>query len=113
MKNNKKFGVITELWPYLQKYKLLMIGAVLALSIAATTVLFMGWGLRNLVDHGFADGNVSFLNNALMTLFISLTSSTGFQIQFVCKNVRIQTLVVGQQLTDLLTDGDLTSITTK
>jgi len=70
MKNNKKFGVITELWPYLQKYKLLMVGAVLALSIAATTVLFMGWGLRNLVDHGFADGNISFLNQALMTLFV-------------------------------------------
>ena len=46
-----------------------MAGALVALTVAAGTVLVFGVGLRWLVDEGFKSGNAALLDQALMALF--------------------------------------------
>lgn len=55
-------------WPFVRPYKLQAIGATFALSVAAATVLGLGFGLRKLVDEGFASGNSALLNQAVLVL---------------------------------------------
>lgn len=59
---------LRRLWPFLQPYTLVMAGAMVALTIAASTVLVMGVGLRRLVDEGFASGNGALLDQTLFGL---------------------------------------------
>jgi ATP-binding cassette subfamily B protein len=47
-----------------------VLGAVLALTVAAGTVLTIGQGVRRLVDDGFAAGNIELLNESLVALLI-------------------------------------------
>jgi len=56
------------LWRFVRPYKLQVIGAMLALTVAAATVLGLGFGLRKLVDDGFASGNSALLDQAVMVL---------------------------------------------
>src|SRR5690606_4383149 len=49
-------------------YRLAVAGAVVALAVAAGTVLVMGLGLRMLVDQGFASGDAGLLDRALVSL---------------------------------------------
>ncbi len=58
------------LWPFLMPYRARMAGATLALVVSAGTVLGLGQGLRALVDHGFAAGDGSLLNQALLVLLV-------------------------------------------
>lgn len=53
---------------FFKPYGLTIFGAFLALSLAASTVLFLGQGLRILIDQGFSNSSPQFLNQALMTL---------------------------------------------
>ena len=53
------------MWPY----RLQVAGAIAALIVAAGTVLGLGFGLRKLVDEGFASGNVALLDQAVLVLF--------------------------------------------
>ncbi|KJV09039.1 ABC transporter [Elstera litoralis] len=53
---------------YLKPYRLHMIGAGLALIVAASTVLALGSGLRHLVDEGFVSGDVGLLDKAVLVL---------------------------------------------
>ncbi len=57
-----------RLWAYVRPYKLAVAGAALALVVAAATVLFMGVGLRTLVDQGFSSGDSGLLDRALFVL---------------------------------------------
>ncbi|MEO3432904.1 ABC transporter transmembrane domain-containing protein [Inquilinus sp. CAU 1745] len=59
---------LRRILPYLAPYKAAVAGAVVALSVAAGTVLGLGAGLRLLVDRGFAAGDASLLNGALLVL---------------------------------------------
>ena len=56
------------LLPFLLPYKLQIFGAMVALTVAAGTVLGMGQGMRVLVDQGFAAGDSSLLDRALLVL---------------------------------------------
>ena len=56
------------LWRFLRPYPWQAIGALLALSIAALTVLALGFGLRKLVDEGFAAGNAALFDQAILVL---------------------------------------------
>ena len=56
------------LLPFLLPYKLQIFGAMMALTVAAGTVLGMGQGMRVLVDQGFAAGDSSLLDRALLVL---------------------------------------------
>ncbi|WP_448206887.1 ABC transporter transmembrane domain-containing protein [Azospirillum sp. sgz302134] len=59
---------LRRLVPFLMPYKLQILGALAALTVAAGTVLGMGQGLRVLVDQGFAAGDSSLLDRALLVL---------------------------------------------
>ncbi len=59
---------LRRLGGFLRPYRLAIAGAVLALTIAAGTVLVIGQGLRRLVDDGFAAGNTGLLDDALVAM---------------------------------------------
>jgi ATP-binding cassette subfamily B protein len=53
---------------FVRPYRLQIAGALVALTVAAVTVLVMGQGLRTLVDDGFAGNNADTLDRALLIL---------------------------------------------
>ncbi|MSP89985.1 MAG: ATP-binding cassette domain-containing protein [Alphaproteobacteria bacterium] len=60
---------LRALMPYLRPYGGAILAALLALTVAAGTVLLMGVGLRLLVDQGFgAGGNPDLLDRAVLVL---------------------------------------------
>ena len=54
---------------FLRPYKLPLAGTLVALSVAAVTVLALGRGLRALVDDGFGTGDAALLDRAVIVLF--------------------------------------------
>ena len=54
---------------FVRPYRSAVIGAVVALTVSASTVLVMGIGLRRLVDHGFRSGDAALLDHAFVILF--------------------------------------------
>jgi len=63
--NGKKMSI---LWSLLKPHKLSIFAAFIAISTASLTVLALGWGIKNLVDDGFAAENAHYLNKALLVL---------------------------------------------
>jgi ATP-binding cassette subfamily B protein len=59
---------LLQLFAYLKPYRLRLVGASVALVIAAGTVLALGQGLKFLVDKGFAKGDASLLDQAVLIL---------------------------------------------
>ncbi|PWC41166.1 ABC transporter transmembrane domain-containing protein [Azospirillum sp. TSO22-1] len=59
---------LRRLVPFLWPYRLRMLGAFVALVVAAGTVLGIGQGMRVLVDRGFAAGDAALLDRALLVL---------------------------------------------
>ncbi|MBP2228032.1 ATP-binding cassette subfamily B protein [Azospirillum agricola] len=64
----RDLGPLRRLIPFLLPYKWRIAGALLALTVAAGTVLGMGQGMRVLVDQGFAAGDTTLLDRALLVL---------------------------------------------
>lgn len=62
------FQQLRRVLPYLRPYTPAILGALLALTLAAGTVLALGMGLRTLVDEGFSAGDAGLLDQALMVL---------------------------------------------
>lgn len=73
----RKIGELRRLGRFLKPYRLAVVGALLALTIAAGTVLTIGQGVRRLVDEGFAAGNIDLLNQALIALLIIVVILAG------------------------------------
>lgn len=65
------------LWPLLTPYKRQLAGGIGALVLASGMMLAMGWGLKNIVDHGFADTSGAFLNRALLVLLVVILLMAG------------------------------------
>jgi len=61
---------LKQVLPYLRPYRWSMVGALLALIAAASTVLAIGAGLRNVVDQGFVTANPAMLDRSLLLLFV-------------------------------------------
>ena len=59
---------LRELWRFVRGYRLQILGALVSLTVAAGTVLALGFGLRRLVDDGFASGNSALLDQAVVVL---------------------------------------------
>ena len=54
--------------PFLRPYRARVLGALLALLTAASLVLLLGQGVRRLIDHGFAAGEMTRLNEAAVAM---------------------------------------------
>ncbi|HLW29106.1 MAG TPA: ABC transporter transmembrane domain-containing protein [Kiloniellales bacterium] len=66
---SRDFRVLTYLWRFVRPYKLQVAGAMVALIVAAGSLLVIGTGLRGLVDEGFAAGDTARLDRSVMALF--------------------------------------------
>lgn len=64
------FRAIARLWPLLRPYKPQLIGALIALTMAAVLVLGLGRGLRAVIDYGFGAGNSDWLNLSLIVMLM-------------------------------------------
>jgi ATP-binding cassette, subfamily B, bacterial len=75
------FFLLRFIWPYSH----LVLLTFLALCLAAGTVLFLGQGLRTLVDQGFANSNPALLNQALISLLalVALLSLASFSRSYL------------------------------
>ena len=65
---SRNFKALSVLLRYLKPYRLQMVGASVALVVAASMVLGLGGGLRYLVDKGFAQGEAGLLDQAVLVL---------------------------------------------
>ncbi|WP_120498737.1 ABC transporter transmembrane domain-containing protein [Kiloniella sp. EL199] len=66
---SKELKHLLLLWQFVRPYKLQICGAMIALVVAAGTVLGLGRGLRALIDQGFSSGNSELLDQAVFVLF--------------------------------------------
>jgi ATP-binding cassette subfamily B protein len=66
---SRKLGQLGQIWRFVKPYRLRVAGATFAVAVAAGTVLGLGFGLRKLVDEGFASGNADLLDEAIWVLF--------------------------------------------
>lgn len=69
---SRNFRELAFLWRFVRPYPLQALGALLALSVAALTVLGFGFGLRKLVDEGFAAGNEALFDQAILVLLAAV-----------------------------------------
>lgn len=72
-------GALRGIFPYLKPYRFAIAGALIALILAASSVLVMGVGLRSLIDHGFSNGSEKLLDHALvglLAIIVTLTAAT-------------------------------------
>ncbi len=65
---SRNFRVLRRLGGFLAPYRLRMLGAAVALTLAAGSVLGLGSALRWLIDAGFASGDPALLDSALWGL---------------------------------------------
>ena len=65
---SRDLGQLGYLWRFVKPYRLQVAGAVVALTVAASMVLGLGFGLRKLIDEGFASGNAALLDQAVLVL---------------------------------------------
>jgi ATP-binding cassette subfamily B protein len=65
---SRKLGTLRELARFLKPYKLQLLGASIALTVSALTVLGLGQGLRSLIDSGFGTGNGALLDQAVVLM---------------------------------------------
>ena len=73
------------MWGFVRPYRGHVLAALLALAVAAGTVLALGFGLRLLVDEGFATGNADLLDRAVVVLlgvivFLAMASYARFYL---------------------------------
>ncbi|MBI1778829.1 MAG: ATP-binding cassette domain-containing protein [Proteobacteria bacterium] len=64
----RRFAPLLALASYLRPYRLQILGAAVALVVAAATVLGLGAVLRRLVDDGLSGGNAAMLDRAVIGL---------------------------------------------
>ena len=66
---SRDFRILAYLWRFVRPYRPQLAGAVVALVVAAGSLLVIGTGLRGLVDEGFATGDAAHLDRSVMALF--------------------------------------------
>lgn len=65
---------LLRLWPFVRPHGWRIAGAGFALVIGALSTLGLGGILRELVNRGFADGNVGFLDHALELMMVAISA---------------------------------------
>ncbi len=66
--SSRDLGELRRLGRFLRPYKLAIAGALVALTVAAGTVLALGFGLRRLIDEGFRGADPAVLDQALAVM---------------------------------------------
>jgi len=72
--------------PFLSRYKILVVGALFSLVLAAVTTLAVPVAVRRMIDHGFTGANAIFVNNyfgMLVALALVLAVASGLRYFFV------------------------------
>lgn len=72
--------------PFLSRYKILVVGALFSLVLAAVTTLAVPVAVRRMIDHGFTGANAIFVNNyfgMLVALALILAVASGLRYFFV------------------------------
>jgi ATP-binding cassette subfamily B protein len=64
----RTFHSLSLLWRYVTPHRGRIVGASVALIVAASCFLVIGQGLKRVIDMGFAQGDASALNHALFAL---------------------------------------------
>ncbi|WP_127555620.1 ABC transporter transmembrane domain-containing protein [Saccharospirillum alexandrii] len=73
------FGFLAQLWPYLKRYRHLMLGAAAALVLTSGLTLALGQGVRLVIDQGILAESLSALNRTLgfvMVLVVAMAVGT-------------------------------------
>jgi len=70
---SRDLRVLRQLLVFLRPYRIAVLGAVLALLVAAAAVLGFGIVLQQVVDHGLSSGSVTALNQALALFLVVVT----------------------------------------
>ena len=68
IERQRDLSALRMVFPYMLPYRWQLVGAAIALMVAAGTVLAMGTGLRFLIDKGFAAGDPELLDRAVVVL---------------------------------------------
>jgi ATP-binding cassette subfamily B protein len=61
---------LRRLWHFMAPYRWRVVGALIALILAASSVLSLGVGLRYLIDHGFVGGRQQAMSHAVEAVLI-------------------------------------------
>lgn len=75
-----------RLFPYIAHYRMLVIGALISLVIAATTTLALPLAVRRMIDHGFSSANTIFIAEyfaALVAMAALLAAASAGRYYFV------------------------------
>ncbi|MBM3567535.1 MAG: ATP-binding cassette domain-containing protein [Alphaproteobacteria bacterium] len=67
--SSRRVGQLQALWPWLAPYGGRVLGALLALVVAAASVLTIGIAMRRIVDHGFRGEDGAFIDLYFLALF--------------------------------------------
>jgi len=71
--SSRNLRVLKQLFSFMQPYRGALLGAVLALLVAAMAVLGFGVVLQQVVDHGLSSGSATALNQALLLFLVVVT----------------------------------------
>jgi ATP-binding cassette subfamily B protein len=71
---------LRRIFPYMSRYKGMLIGAMASLILAAVTTLTLPLAVRRMIDHGFTGANGAFINNyfgmlVLLAALLALASA--------------------------------------
>jgi ATP-binding cassette subfamily B protein len=70
---SRDLRVLRQLFSFLRPYRGALLGAAIALLIAAAAVLGFGIVLQRVVDHGLSSGSGAALNQALLLFLMVVT----------------------------------------
>ncbi len=77
------FGFLAQLWPYLKRYRSIMIGAAVALVVTSLLTLAMGQGVRLVIDQGILADSLGALNKTLAVVMVLVAAmAVGTFIRF-------------------------------
>src|SRR3954469_11378756 len=82
----RSLGPLRRLYPYIFRYRKLVIGALISLAIAAATTLALPLAVRRMIDHGFSASGTVFIAEyfaALVAMAAILAAASAGRYYFV------------------------------
>ena len=77
---------LQRLFPYITRYRALVAGALVSLTLAAVTTLALPLAVRRMIDHGFSTSDSTFISNyfvMLMGMAAALAMASAGRYYFV------------------------------